>query len=396
MTDKGKLRKMLFLSNLYPNSREPQRAAFNRQQIIHLRRYFEVDIVAPVSWIQRAHNRDIPDFETLDDMRVFHPTYYYIPRFVRRYQGYYYYWSVRSVVKELLRKNKYAFIYSSWLYPDGWAASRLAVEHGLPVFIKVHGTDVNRLKKGEAVTILSLDAVSNARKVICVSKNLMERLSIESVDISKLVLLYNGVDKSIFFPRDKSAVRKELGIPLDNKIILFVGNLKQEKGLDELAHAMRSLSEESESFLNVRLIIIGEGPYRNRFRRTLKECDVEDKITFLGNLSSENVSNWMCASDVLCLPSYTEGIPNVVIEALSCCVPVVATDVGGIPEINTYGQILKMVPPKDSYALAREIKKVLNGIPCISRTHPVGTWTWEENAANLARIFMGKCNNYCS
>jgi len=386
MAGDGRVRKMLFISNLYPNLREPHRAPFNRQQIIKLRRYFDVDIVAPVAWTVRVRKMHIPDYEVIDDIRVFHPTYYYMPRMLRKYHGYLYYWSVKSVVEELLRNNKYAFIFASWLYPDAWAASRIAVRHKIPLFVKVHGTDVNRLRKGQPITSLSLDVVARARKVICVSKALMEKLSREGADRSKLILLYNGIDRSIFYPRDKVALRDKLRIPLDQKILLFVGNLKREKGLDELVHAMRSLLNETKHLQNLRLIVIGEGPYKSHLITTLKKSGIINNVIFLGNVTLESVAQWMCASDVLCLPSYTEGLPNVIVEALSCSVPVVATYAGGIPELYAKNSGLLLVPPRDYRALANAIMNVLENSNKFPKKITVTT-TWEENAAALADIF---------
>jgi teichuronic acid biosynthesis glycosyltransferase TuaC len=384
--------RLLFISNLYPNSREPNRSTFNRQQISALSNYFEIDVIAPISWIQHR-GRVISTQADGKNIRVFNPFYFYTPRVLRQYYGMFYYLSISGVARRLLGERSYSAILSSWLYPDGWAAARLAKEWSLPLFLKVHGTDVNSLAPLGVVTRAALDTVSQAKYVICVSDALKKRLLTLGTEEEKLFVLRNGVDKNIFHTMDRLTVRKELKISVDERVILYVGNLKREKGLDELASAMEIICRNKQ-LGNVRLVVIGEGEYREKFYNRLVSSGTSDRAIFPGSRPLQEVARWMNAADVLCLPSYSEGLPNVVLEAISCGTRVVATNVGGIPELETEGRLLVLIPPHDADALAFALEKILNSASenevereYINRNKIL---TWEENAGVLAEMIGGR------
>jgi len=384
--------RLLIISNLYPNPREPHRAAFNRQQIRALSNYFEIDVIAPISWIQHR-GKVIPPHNDGKNIRVFHPLYYYTPRILRQYHGMFYYLSIREVARWLLEELSYSAILSSWLYPDGWAAARLANEWSLPLFLKVHGTDVNTLAPSGAVTRAALDTVSKAKRVVCVSDALKKRLLALGTEEEKLVVLRNGVDKDIFHPMDHITVRKELQIPVDERVVLYVGNLKREKGLCELASAVGIICRNKKSG-NVRLVVIGEGKYREEFKSRLNSSGASDRVMFLGSRPLSEVARWMNAADVLCLPSYSEGLPNVVLEAISCGTRVVATAVGGVPELVNEGQSLVLVPPGDTEALTLALEMTLNSARKkkaeTEYNNGIKILTWEDNARILADIIGGR------
>ena len=385
------MKRLLYISNLYPNPREPQRSTFNQQQIRALSNYFEIDVIAPISWVLHR-GRVISTHLDGKDIRVFHPLYYYTPRVLRQHYGMFYYLSIRGVARRLLGERRYSAILSSWLYPDGWAAARLARESSLPLYLKVHGTDVNSLPPAGAITRTALDTVSQAKCVICVSDDLKKRLITLGAKEKKLFVLRNGVNKDIFHPMDRRNLRKELKIDVDEHVILYVGNLKREKGLGELAAAMEIISRNKASG-NVRLVAIGEGEYREELYHLLVSSGVSERAMFLGSRPLPEVARWMNAADVLCLPSYSEGLPNVVLEAISCGTRVVATTVGGIPDLDALGGLLVLIPPRNSHALALALEKVLN-ISSTKEVEPkyfndIDVPTWEENAATLADIIDG-------
>ena len=140
--------------------------------------------------------------------------------------------------------------------------------------------------------------------------------------------------------------------------MLFVGRLDTTKGIVELLDAFASLATRRP---NLRLAYVGDGPGGGHLRRKAKHLALEDRITLTGACSSQKVAQWLAAANVLALPSYNEGCPNVVIEALSCGRPVIATNVGGIPElVNEESGIL--VAPRDSRALAAPLKRRWTGV----------------------------------
>jgi glycosyltransferase involved in cell wall biosynthesis len=133
--------------------------------------------------------------------------------------------------------------------------------------------------------------------------------------------------------------------------VLFVGRLDPAKGIVELLEAFASLASRRP---NLRLAFVGDGPGREQLRCKVKDLRREDRVRLAGACPSEKVPQWLAAANVLALPSYAEGCPNVVIEALSCGRPVIATNVGGIPELVSEKSGI-LVAPRDSRALARAI-----------------------------------------
>jgi teichuronic acid biosynthesis glycosyltransferase TuaC len=164
--------------------------------------------------------------------------------------------------------------------------------------------------------------------------------------------------------------------------VLFVGRLDTAKGIEELLEAFASLATRRP---NLRLAFVGDGPGGDHLRSKSRHLALEDRITMNGACSSQGVAQWLAAATVLALPSYNEGYPNVVIEALSCGRPVIATNVGGILElVNEESGIL--IAPRDSRALAAAIEKAMNrgwDEHFISEQFRRG---WDEAADELLRI----------
>ncbi|APG26449.1 hypothetical protein A7E78_00345 [Syntrophotalea acetylenivorans] len=376
-------KRLLFVSNLFPNPLEPQRGTFNQQQVAALKKFYHIDIVAPVAWTLCERKAGIPSKREFDGSAVYHPTYWYTPGLCRSWYGRFFLRSIQKVVLEAHKANPFDAVFASWLYPDGWAAGKLAQIMGVPFFVKVHGTDVNRLKCGTLMTKVSIEGIGGAERIFSVSGALKSHLMSLGVLERKIKVIYNGVDQKIFYPRPKDTARQSVGVDGQSQIILFVGNLKKEKGLGELAAAFSKLIN-SGGERDYRLVIVGRGPYEGELKKQLENLGVINQVQFKGSLPPEKVAMWMNAASVLCLPSYMEGVPNVILEALSCEVPVVATDVGGIPELSVKSGLLQMVAPKDIDGLIRELKFVLeedleeakcNGLP-----------TWLENAQQVRDV----------
>jgi len=376
--------RVLFISNLYPNPLFLNMASYNRQQIAALSEYCEIDVISPIPWPAVMKGRYGSSCRKEGNVTVYHPTYLYTPRMLRGMYGRFFLHSISTVARRLLRQNSYDLIYSSWLYPDSWAAAQLAAEFNLPLFVKVHGSDVNLLQLGKSVTRQSLEVVNRSKKVICVSRALKERLIELGAPEAKLEVLYNGVDRTIFHPMDRQALRRELNILQDEFVVLFVGNLKKDKGLGELISAY-SLFLAQHPGQNSHLVLIGTGHYESNSRRLLGEMGIEDKVLFLGSRVLTDIARWMNAANVLCLPSYMEGVPNVVLESIACGTPVIATNVGGIPELLDGNNII-LVPPKTIEPLAAALSEVMQMDEL--RRNGGKSMSWEQNAECLKSFFL--------
>lgn len=154
----------------------------------------------------------------------------------------------------------------------------------------------------------------------------------ESISVKKTIIIANGIDQERFNIKDKARikleVRKELDLPIDVPLILSIGSLRPIKGYDVLIEAIRRIQEDHPNFL-FHVLIAGLGPFRGAYEQSAKGLP----ITFLG--FRKDIDRLCFSADIYCQPSRSEGLPNAVIEALCCELPVVATDVGGTGDLVT-------------------------------------------------------------
>ena len=241
-----------------------------------------------------------------------------------------------------------------WLYPEGYATVAAARRLGIPSVVCSIGSDLNRAADPVCKWLTKL-AMKRATFVVTKSEHLRERAIQMGINPNKIRTVRNGCNPAVFHLADRSAARAELGIDPEAELVLFVGRLDGAKGIVELLEAFASLTRHRP---NLRLAYVGDGPGAGQLRSKAVDLGLQDRIRLVGPSSSQGVAQWLAAANVLALPSYREGYPNVVIEALSCGRPVIATDVGGIPElVNESSGIL--VAPRDSQALAKAIEAAM-------------------------------------
>ena len=241
------------------------------------------------------------------------------------------------------------------VYPDGFAAVRIANELGIPAVITAVGSDLNRIPDA-LCRMLTRATLRRANFVSTVSHNLYKKAQTLDADPARSAVNLNGCDTSAFYSRDRRKVRRALGIDPDGQVIVYVGRLDYRKGLIELIDAVGKLLAERPS---LRCYIVGDGPDRPALVEAIDRNNAAASIILIPSCPTDKVALWMSASDLVTLPSYAEGCPNAIVEALSSGRPVVATNVGGIPELvnDTCG---RLVPSKDVPALAAALDTVLS------------------------------------
>lgn len=267
---------------------------------------------------------------------------------------------------------------ASWLYPDAVAATVLARLLGIPVVMKAHGTDVNEHCRYPLRSRQVRWAARRARAVYTVSRDLAVQLSDAGVTDQSNVI-YNGIELDEFRLGSMQEERCALSWPSQGRAMLYVGNLKASKGVILLVEALSRVPEE----VCAQLYIVGDGPDRKALEVMIHERDLTRRVTLLGRQPPEMVRRCMVAADALVLPSFAEGVPNVVLEAMACGRPVLATSVGGIPEVVPAAAGL-LVAPRDVQALADGLwalaAKSFNADEI--RAHACG-YTWPDNVAAL-------------
>lgn len=351
--------KVLLFTNLYPSSREPTKGMYNLQSFQALAHYCEARVVAPIRWWSRLRRPrelfTIPHEDTTG-LPSAYPTYWPVPGQPQTHVG-----AMRSGLRSYLRRLRREFpfdiILAAFAYPDGAAAAYLAQEMGVPVVILVFGSDLNDLAKRPKLREEARWALQHASRLIAVSAALRDRTIELGIDPEKVVVQRNGVDGARFRLQDRQAVRARLGLPADRRLICCVGNLVPVKGQDVLIEAMGLLRGNADPCVD--LALIGGGERLESLQARARDLGLSERVRFLGRRPHNEIADWISACDVYCLPSRNEGCPNVVLEALACGRPVVATDVGGVPElIHADNGIL--VPSENPSALADGLRQALH------------------------------------
>ena len=366
--------KLLIITNLFPNKQEPNRAVFNKQQFEALSKLCELKVVAPLPFFQ-CSKEQVPDVEVIDGIEVYHPRYLVIPKILRCTYGFFYYFGIKEVLKRIRKKFDFDVVLATWGYPDAFGAALVSKFLQKPLVVKVHGSDVNISSQYFLRRLMMKYAFNYANKVIAVSSTLKEKIIAMGINGDKIEVIGNGIDTDKFKPMDKRECREALGLPLDKKIILFVGNLVHVKGVDILIKAAKNLSDEFY------VVLVGDGKMKQGLRSMVNAGNYQAGVSFAGRKSHDEIPRWMNAADVFCLPSLNEGCPNVILEALACRRPVVASRVGGIPDLIKSKEYGEMVSPCDSEELAQALLNVLEKKwdPVFLRDR-VTDLSWKKNA----------------
>ncbi|MFN4258005.1 MAG: glycosyltransferase [Gemmataceae bacterium] len=331
--------RILALTNLFPNPLQPYQGLFNYHQIKQLARWNQVEVIAPILWTcelgQRHPRLDRSRQAEVDGIPVRYPRYYYTPKILRGWYGYFFQRSIQKTFELAVHQFGPQAILATWAYPDGWAAAQLGQRLRLPVAIKVHGSDINRLDRHRGIQRRTQAALRQADAIISVSQAMRDHIIALGVHPDKVHLVPNGIDTTQFQPRPREAARRRLELPNDEKIILFVGNFIACKGIPVLIEAVAQLTRRG---LPVTAYLIGDGPERPRILHDIHFHGLPGRVRLLGKMPQTMLPDWFSAADVFALPSFTEGCPNVLLEAIACGTPFVATRVGGIPDIAPLGQ----------------------------------------------------------
>lgn len=241
-----------------------------------------------------------------------------------------------------------------WVYPDGYAALRAARRLGVPCIVGARGSDIH-VRSG-INALMTRRTLAGADGVLTVSEA-MRTTAIDryGAPAEKVRTIVNGIDTGVFHPRDRAAMRARLGVPADARLVTYVGRFVESKGLLELFAAFAGIAGRDPA---ARLALVGDGVMRDQLPALLQDHGLASRVHVPGGLEPDAVGDWIGASDVLTLPSWSEGYPNVLVEAIACGCPVVATDVGGAREIvdETSGIL---VPARDVDALQRALASAL-------------------------------------
>ncbi len=380
--------RILTVTNLFPTPFQPQRATFNRQQVRALAAGHDVSVIAPIAWTDElAARRDgSPRLPTgrrqeWDGVPVTYPRYVFTPRVLRGWYGRFYRWSVGPAFRRAIHTLNPDVVFATWAYPDGLAAIDLAHRSGRPAVLKVHGSDVLLLSHHPGRRRGTVEALRRADRVVAVSRDLAKTVVELGADPARVHMVYNGVDAEVFRPGDRAEARRRIGINPTRTALLYAGNLLPVKGVDVLIDACAALSARGRDF---DLHVVGKGPLRPTLEARAGQAGLGDRVRFHGVVPHDQLADWFRAASLFVLPSRSEGVPNVLLEAAACGTPFVATDVGGVSEVAHLGSS-RLAPPEDPAALANAIEEMLSR-PEVSVKPGVGR-THADAARELVHVF---------
>lgn len=381
--------RVLVLTKIFPNRVEPHSSAFNRQQFAALSRFCDVEVLATIPWFPAASGfsrwsragrlGEVPSFERIDGLSVHHPRFAYLPKIGTSLAGPLY---VASLAHHVLPYRGHVdLLLGSWAYPDGWAAVKLARWLGVPAVVKVHGSDINVLGRDPPARERIAWALPRADRVVAVSRPLAQRVVELGAARERVAVVENGVDRSRFFPRDAASARAELGLG-SAPAVLYVGRLERDKGVLDLVRAFAH-----PALSRAELWLVGAGSAAEECRLLAERLGV--RLSLLGERPHREIPSFLAAADLLALPSLAEGSPNVIAEALAAGRRVVATRVGGIPDLVKSELLGQLVPARDpdalGAALAAELARRV-APELVARVAAIPSW--QESARRLHEVLL--------
>lgn len=255
----------------------------------------------------------------------------------------------------MVRQEKLDLIHAHYILPPGLIAVMVGSLMGTRTAVTIHGSDLFLLAQHPLLKQIIRWVLGRADHILVVSTALESKVQELGINPQKVKLTPNAVDVERFSPDNH--LPPDVQLDSHKTTLLFVGNLVPQKGVKYLLEAKKILDNElgmDEDGHDFELIIVGDGPLKNELKGQVQADDIKN-VVFLDE--RRDVELIMPSADLFILPSISEGFPITILESLASGVPVVATRVGGVEEIESESLVM-LVEPGESEALARAIKQM--------------------------------------
>jgi glycosyltransferase involved in cell wall biosynthesis len=357
--------RILTFASLFPTSADPAYGIFIYQRSAHLAQLpgNEVVVVSPRPYFPRwlKTRRWRPAGETLSEERignlvVEHPRYLLLPKISMLFHALLMFLGSIRRVRRIHGDKTIDCIDAHFVYPDGLAAVLLGKTLGVPVTVSARGTDINLYPTFRLIRPMIRWTLLQANAVIAVSGALRDAMVKLKVPAGKVRVIPNGVDAELFHPIDPHEAKMKLNLPVEGRFLISVGALIRPKGHATL---IRAFARVASRHPDLQLYILGEGLFRPELESLVRALKLEDRVRLPGKRPNSELPLWFNAAEVSLLTSEREGWPNVVTESLACGTPVVATRVGGVPEI-LHSQQLGIVVDRTVDSVAEGLERALS------------------------------------
>jgi len=382
--------RLLTFTTLYPNAVRPGHGIFVETRLRHLLRSGDVSarVLAPVPWFPLRHPffgryadaARTPREEERFGIAVSHPRYLLLPRVGMTAAPDFLAWSAIRSARRLEREgHAFDLIDAHYFYPDGVAAVIAARALRKPVVITARGTDINLIPRYRSARRRILWAARKADGLVAVCAALKDAMVGLGIPAESVEVLRNGVDLELFRPADREKERERLG--LVGPTLLSAGHLIERKGHDLAILGLASLP-------GVSLAIAGEGPEERGLRALARSAGVSERVLFLGSVPQAELVRWYAAVDALVLASSREGWANVLLEAMACGTPVVATRVWGTPEVVCAPEAGLLADERTPEAIASAVRRLLAAPPDRAATRRFAEgFGWGPTTAGQLALF---------
>lgn len=344
---------VLVLSNVFPSGNH-NKGMDIKEQIILLKKQFQVIVIKSIPLFLK--NKKIKFYQDNSGMFIIELPYLCIPKIGIFSNGVFYSFALFRVFQNILRGIKISAVLTFWIYPEGWGGYFVSKRLNIPFIVRPRGSDINYYSRYVFFKSLIKFPLGKAQVILPVCDRLKNRIIGIGIDKGKVKVIKGGVNHHIFSPIEKNRAREILSLDNEKKILLYIGNLVKVKGVKYLIKAIQNIKDKLPDLL---VYIIGTGKEKKSIEKLVGKYGLHKSVILKGEVEYKKISLWINACDLLCLPSLSEGYPNVVLEALACATPVVATNVGGIPEIvDNYKQGI-LVNPGSPYLFSDAIINAL-------------------------------------
>jgi glycosyltransferase involved in cell wall biosynthesis len=378
--------KIAVVTRFFPSAAEPWqgRSAYQTLRLIAREADTDVRVFYPnatyPSFLKprsRIYDQLDPSYQP-QDVNASYYNYAALPLVSRPFKG----WMAARALLPHVRAFAPDLIFSIFLYPDCYAALKIGQALSVPVVAMGIGSDIHSI--GDRISAMHTRTVLRGVDfLVTVSDDLRKKAIAMGASPEKSQAIVNGCDLAVFRVRDRVEARQQLHLEPTSQTIVYIGRMDVKKGLRELVEAAAALHPHRP---NLHVYLVGVGPDKQLLEAAIHARDATSYIHIVPGCSPDDVAVWMAAADLVTLPSYMEGCPNVVLEALACGRPVVATNVGGIPEIMG-GDCGLLIPPRDPVELARTLASVLDRTWDAAAISGRGGRSWSTVAAELSAIF---------
>lgn len=262
--------------------------------------------------------------------------------------------SLASKLAQVAKREELDLLHVHYAIPHAVCAllAKQMMNSGIKVVTTLHGTDITVLGHDESLRDLIRYAINESDAVTAVSEDLISETK-ETLQIDRPIdLTYNFVDKRVYYPREVSALRKEVAAP-NEKIIIHISNFRPVKRVSDVL----DIFERVQRQVPAKLLFVGEGPELNKIISKVGEMNLSDRVLFWGK--QDDVAQVISLADIMLLPSEKESFGLVALEAMACGVPTVGSMAGGIPELVTHGQTGYLAPIGDTELMAEGVLRLL-------------------------------------